>query len=244
MNETMVNDPKALYHQAIELFKANQVEKSAELLEEALAIQSENPDILEALGVIYGKLNRLDEAIGLMKTLARVEPDSVMAHTNLSQFYVRKGMIPEAEQEQAEARRLSWKAELRAKKISDSEIEKITLEESKTEAALIQKKIEQYKKVIEYDPKDVLGYFSLGTVYLQARRFQEAAEAFQKAVEVGPDHSPSYVGFGEVLEALGKKEEAIQIYRRGIPVADQKGDIVPLRKMESRLRKLSSPDPQ
>ncbi len=235
-------DIKILYQEAIRLFKSNQMEASARKLEEALHLAPQNPDVLEALGVIYGRLNRFDEAIELMKKLAGVDPDNVMAHTNLSQFYVRKGMIQEAEHEQAEARRLSWKADLRAKKVSDSDIEKLSLEDEPSKLAAIERKIEQYKKVIEFDPNDVLGYFTLGTAYTQGKRFSEAVAAFQKAIEVNPEHSPSYVGLGEAFEALNKKEDAIQIYKRGIPVADRRGDIVPLRKMESRLRKFSQPN--
>ena len=227
------------FHKALHLFKDNKFDEAAKVLEEVLAKNPNDQDALEALGVIYGKLNRLDDAVDLMKRLIKINPDHIMAHTNLSQFYMLKKMIQEAEVEQAESRRLSWKAELKAKKMSDTDIQKLSLEDEKTQAEGILRKIEQYKKVIEFDPKDVLGYFTLGTAYLQAKRFQEAADTFKKAVEVGPEHSPSYSGYGEALEALGLKDEAIKIYKAGVPVADKKGDIIPLRKMENRLRKLT-----
>ncbi len=234
-------NPQNLYQEALRLFKSNQFEDSAKKLEEAYAIDDKNPDVIEALGVLYGKLGRLDEGIGLMKKLAVLDPDHVMARTNLSQFYVRKGMIDEAEREQAESRRLSWKAELRANKKSDFEIEQISLEEEKTNIEAAIRKIEQFKKAVAFDPNDVLGYFTLGSAYVQAKRFGEACDTLKKAVEVDPNHSPSYVIYGEALEALGKKAEAAEIYKRGIPVADKRGDIVPLRKMENRLRKLNEP---
>ena len=236
-----MDQAKTLYQQAITFFKQNELTRSVELLEQALALESENLDMIEALGVIYGKLKRFDEAMRLMKKLISLSPDHIMAHANLSQFYAERGMITEAEAEQAEARRLSWKAELRAKKMSDSEIDKIVLEESKVQEEVIQKKIEQYKKVIEYDPKDVLGYFTLGTAYTQGKYYIEAESAFRTGIEMDLNHSPSYSSLGEVLELLGKKNEAIEIYKQGIPVADKRGDIIPLRKMESRLRKLSNP---
>lgn len=237
----MAELPEALskFHKALHLFKENQIDAAAKVLEEVLAKNPNDQDALEALGVIYGKLDRLDDAVDFMKRLIKINPDHVMAHTNLSQFYMLKKMIQEAEVEQAESRRLSWKAELKAKKMTDSDIQKLGLEDEKAQAEGILKKIEQYKKVIEYDPKDVLGYFTLGTAYLQGKRYQEAADQFKKAVEVGPEHSPSYSGYGEALEVLGLKDEAIKIYTVGIPVADKKGDIIPLRKMENRLRHLT-----
>jgi len=233
--------PEALskFHKALHLFKENKFDEAAKVLEDVLAKDPNDQDALEALGVIYGKLDRLDEAVELMKRLIKINPDHIMAHTNLSQFYMLKKMIQEAEVEQAESRRLSWKAELKAKKISDADIQKMSLEDEKEQVEAILRKIEQYKKVIEFDPKDVLGYFTLGSAYLQGKRFQEAADTFKIAVKVGPDHSPSYSAYGEALEALGLKDEAIKIYKAGVPVADKKGDIIPLRKMENRLRHLT-----
>ncbi len=235
-----MDDIKILYREAITFFKQNDLNRSAELLEKALLLNPKDADVLEALGVIYGKMERFKEAIEIMKRLEKLDPDHVMAHTNLSQFYMRLGMIDEAEAEQTESRRLSWKADLRAKKLSDFEIERITLEESKVQEGAIQKKIEQYQKAIEYDPSDILGYFTLGTAYAKGKYYADAVYTFKKGIGVNPNHSPSYSGLGEALEALGKKEEAAQIYKQGIPVANKNGDIIPIRKMESRLRKLTA----
>ena len=41
-----------------------------------------------------------------------VTPDDTLAHTSLSMFYQRKGMIAEAEAEGAKARVLDWKRQL------------------------------------------------------------------------------------------------------------------------------------
>src|SRR5690349_2045125 len=126
-----------------------------------------------------------------------------MAHTNLSRCYVAKGMIAEAEHEQAEARRLTWKAELKSKKA--------VMPKADYDA-----QIERYKKIIEFDPADVLGYFSLGTVYLECGRKREALDTFEKAVQVDPKHTASYLGLGQALESLGDVEKAKKIYRQGI----------------------------
>ena len=41
------------------------------------------------------------------------EPEDILAFTNLSMFYQKKGMIKEAEAAGAEARRLDWKRQLK-----------------------------------------------------------------------------------------------------------------------------------
>ena len=67
---------KALYQEAISLFKQNDLTRAIELLEKALALSPKDPDVMEALGVIYGKQERLQDAIGLMKKLIELNPNS------------------------------------------------------------------------------------------------------------------------------------------------------------------------
>ncbi|OGW86194.1 MAG: hypothetical protein A3C35_07815 [Omnitrophica bacterium RIFCSPHIGHO2_02_FULL_46_11] len=225
------------HEESLSLFRSGNLNQAIAKAQQAIALNPQFPDALEALGIFYSKANRLDEAIETMKRLAQISPNHIMAHTNLSRFYVEKGMILEAEQEQAEARRLSWKAELQAQKTEEGK-KKSPEEEVKEREEELKSRIERYQKVIQLDPNDVLGYFSLGSAYLDGKRLEEARQAFEKAVSVNSDHSPSYFNLGLSLESLGQKEEAIKIYEQGLLVADAKGDMIPLRKMEARLKML------
>jgi tetratricopeptide (TPR) repeat protein len=58
-------------------------------------------------------LDRLDEAIAVAKRITELDPDDILAHTSLSVFYQKKGMIPEAEAEGNKARILGWKQQLK-----------------------------------------------------------------------------------------------------------------------------------
>lgn len=238
-----MSDARQVYQEALKLFREKRIPEAIAELEEAIRIDANFPDAYEALGVLYAQQGRLDEAIQVMKKLAAIAPDNIMAHTNLSRFYQEKGWIDEAEVEQAEARRLSWKAELKAKKVqgvqSAHETEKTPQQLAEEATRQLSARIETAKKAISFDPEDVLGYFSLGSVYLDAKRYPEAAEALQKAIEVDPNHSPSYASLGQVLTELERIEQARRVYEKGIEVASKRGDIIPLRRMESRLKRLS-----
>ena len=214
-----------LYQDALQTYRAKQPDQAVQKLSQLLETATSFEDGYEALSVILYNEKRYDEAMTVLRKWIAVNPDAIMAHTNLSRCYVAKGMILEAEKEQGEARRLTWKVELKAKK---REMPKIDYEEQ----------IGRFKQVIELDPADVLGYFSLGNTYLDAGKKREAFETFQKAVEVDPKHSASYYGLGLSLEDLGDFKKAETIYHAGIKVADERGDIMTQRKMESRLRAL------
>ena len=43
------------------------------------------------------KQNKLDEAIALMKRLVEIDPEEIMAHSNLSVYYMQQGRIEDAE---------------------------------------------------------------------------------------------------------------------------------------------------
>jgi predicted Zn-dependent protease len=61
----------------------------------------------------YQAKGDLDAAIELTKKYIAQEPEDILAYTNLSMFYQKKGMVPEAEAAGAEARRLDWKRQLK-----------------------------------------------------------------------------------------------------------------------------------
>ncbi len=212
-----------LYHDALEDYRKNNLEAASEKLRRVIQENPSFEDAYEALSVIFYNQKKYDAAVEITKKWTALNPDSIMSHTNLSRCYAALGMILEAEREQAEARRLTWKAELKAKK----------LEMPKFDAA---EQIQRFKQVIELDPADVLGYFSLGNAYLDAGHKREALETFEKAVEVDPKHSASYLGLGLSLEALGDLKKAREIYRKGIQVAEGKGDMMTQKKMESRAK--------
>ncbi len=212
-----------LYNQALEDYRQKRFDDAADKLRHVLAIDASFEDAYEALSVILYNQKKFDSAVTLIKKWVVLNQNSIMARTNLSRCYAAKGMIAEAEHEQAEARRLSWKADLKSKQSGQPKVN-------------YDAQIARFKKIIELDPADVLGYFSLGTAYLDSGRKREAKDTFEKAVEVDPKHSSSYLGLGLALEGLGDKAKAKDVYRKGMMVADQAGDLMPLRKMESRLK--------
>lgn len=218
--------PQKLYEEALELFKNQRLSEAIQRLESLLMNDPSFEDAYEALAIFYAKAARLDEAIETVKKWIRLNPQAKMAYTNLSRFYVQKGMIAEAERAQGEARKLGWIEELKQKKMA---IPKVDPKE----------KIERFKKVIALDPRDVLGYYSLGDAYLENSMFREAAETFEKAVRVDPNHSSSYWGLGQAYQALGEKEKAVEIFKKGISIAESRGDVMTQKKMEARLRQLS-----
>lgn len=222
-----MSSSQKLYQEALSLFKTSRFIEAIQNLESLLRYDSTYEDAYEALAICYSKVNRLDDAIEVAKGWIRLNPLSKMAHANLSRFYAAKGLIAEAEHEQAEARRLGWIEELREKKMKIPTVDP-------------QEKVERFKKVIELDPRDILGYYSLGEVYLENGMFREAVETFSRGLGVDPRHSSSYLGLGQAYQTLGEIEKAKATFVKGIALAEEQGEVMTQKKMEARLRQLSS----
>lgn len=101
------------YMKGLALFGQNRHIDAIEEYKKGLAVDPEHTDTLLALATAQMNAGLLDDAIATGKRLTGLDPEDPFAHTTLSMIYQRKGMIDEAEKEQAKARMLSWKQELK-----------------------------------------------------------------------------------------------------------------------------------
>jgi tetratricopeptide (TPR) repeat protein len=227
------------YEQALALFERDPEDtdpSAIPLLEDALLFDPAFEDAYEVLGVILHRHGRTDDAIRIMRQLVERNPACLMAHTNLSVFYVAKGMIPEAEEEKAKAAVLQIEragAERHAKEAAESERKRLEVE--------ARERIRMFREVLEIDPDDPLATFGLGKAYIQLNQFADALPHLERATQIQKDYSAAFLDLGKCHEFLGHAEEAAATYRAGIAVASRKGDLMPMREMERRLKALESP---
>lgn len=226
----------ALYNEALSCFERDETDSddsAIELLSEAVLLAPAFEDAYEALGVILHRHHRTEEAIRHMKVLARLNPRSVMAHANLSVFYVAQGRIAEAEEEKAIA------AQLEARAGFDALAAKT---QARAERARIREEAEQriamFKEVLEIDPEDPVATMGLASAYVQLDRHADAVPWLEAATRAKKDYSAAFLKLGQCHEVLGDTGAARAAYRRGIEAASRKGDLMPLREMERRLNAL------
>jgi len=78
--------------------------------DQALLLDPAYADVYQSMAHCHEKLGDLDAALSCAQTAVEHNPDDFLAHTSLSIFYQRKGMIPEAEKEKAIAAELQSEA--------------------------------------------------------------------------------------------------------------------------------------
>ena len=63
-------------------------------------------------------------------------------------------------------------------------------------------KIEQFKKILQLDPKDETLWFGLGKAYMSDENWTEAVPALEKCIEVRPNYSAAYFALAQSLQQL------------------------------------------
>jgi tetratricopeptide (TPR) repeat protein len=200
------------------------------LLEQILAEQPDHADSLEVFGMLLSESGELDRAIEVTERVLKTRPDSIMAHANISRFWMLKGDKAVAEEWQAKARVLGWKDEIKRK----GDAAPTSGVERPPDAELVTKQEEAVVK----DGKDVRARLALAGSYRKLGMAAKAVAQLKAALAADAQMSIIYLELGKALEEAGVGSEAAEIYRRGIPLADEKGDLMPRNQMQTRLAAL------
>jgi folate-binding protein YgfZ len=224
-----------LLKEGLQFFSDGLDDQAIRLLEEAIAVDPTLVEAYEALGVILSRHERYDEAICRMNQVLELQPEHVLAHTNLSVFYMKLGDKEKAEEEKAKATMAAF-----SKKAKESGLVfDIEAERRKKEQAT-RDKIAMFIEALKYNPQDPLGNFGLGSAYLELKQYQEAIEPLERTIQAQPKHSVAYLSLGKAWEGLNQPEKAREVYQKGIEVAAAKGDLMPLKDMQARLQGLTA----
>lgn len=218
-NQAAVNLAESKVNEGLKKYADGETETAIALLREALQLNPRNADVYESLGVILSKLDRYDEAIALMHDLVALEPDRIMAHTNLSVYYMKLGDKEKAEDEKAKAMVLQMK---QAMKNSGTKKEEADAEAKRMQ--LTRDRIELFEKALALNSEDPLANFGIGNAYLELKEYAKGIPHLEKSVAMQPNHLDGYVALGNCFEATGDKEQAKAMYQTGLDVASKRGD--------------------
>ena len=108
-----MSTPIEFYKAGLALFGKNQFAEAIAEFQKALAGRPNWVDALHALATAQSKAGDQDAALATIARVIASDPDDPFAYTSQSIFFQRKGLIPEAEKAQAQARMASWKQDLK-----------------------------------------------------------------------------------------------------------------------------------
>ncbi|MCB9094852.1 MAG: tetratricopeptide repeat protein [Halobacteriovoraceae bacterium] len=219
------------YERALKKYqKIGEEQSSEDYLRAALSFDSQLSDAYEMLGVILSHKGKYQEAIDLMDELVKLEPDSVMAHTNLSLYYMKLGKIEEAEKEKELA---TFKRFEQLGRENDLEDEKKKQEEEKV------RRKEMFQQVLEIDEDDLVANFGMAEILFEEENFKESEERLSKVLQLNPKHSVSYLLLAKVYLKTQEKSLALKLLTDGVIVAAENGDFQPANEMQNLINQLT-----
>lgn len=225
-------DEKALelFYEAMEKFKHDQLKEAETDLRKALELNPLYADAYESLGVMLGRQERFKEAIELMDQLTKVDPASVLAHTNKSLYLMRLGKIEEAEIEKSHATIKSFQ-----KFGEESKNKELAEQQQKQQQAEWQRREQMFRDVLEIDEEDTLANYGLGSIAVERMQWQTAIDHLEKVLKADDQYSVAYLDLGKAYKGFGNKEKARSVWQKGVSVAAKKGDLMPANQMQSEL---------
>lgn len=195
---------------------------------------SDQTQVLSAMGVVYGKLGQWDKAETLMREVIRLEPESAIYRMSLGRLLLSRHRLDEAQRVMTEALRLHPENELIHEALGD-----VLAARGDQEGALqayaqtqninpdlegIYRKIAQlYVTLGKLDAAvavlwqeaaaghaDATLYKSLGNLYEQLNQFAEAERVFGQAVRFDGDNAMAHKNMGDFYLRRGQFIPATQ----------------------------------
>jgi tetratricopeptide (TPR) repeat protein len=160
------------------------------------------------LGVSYGKLGRITEAIEAYKNAVRIKPAYVEAYYNLGNACSALGRYTEAIEVYKQAIRIQ----------PDLIDAHNNLGIAYCALGRWPEAIEAYNQAIRIQPDDPGAHYNLGNAYCAIGRWSEAIEAYKNAIRIKPDLAEAHTNLGIVYRKLGRFTEAIDAYKQAIKI--------------------------
>ena len=112
--------------------------------------------------------------------------------------------------------------------------------DARKSSSMANPKIEQFKKIIQLDPKDETLWFGLGKAYMGDENWAEAVPALEQCIQVRPNYSAAYFALAQSLQQQEQFEKCRSICAEGIAVATTNGDLLVIKNLEELSNSLPS----
>ena len=207
-------DAVSLNISADKLYQYGDIDGAIEEFKKALAVDPENVNVHNSLGVCYGVQRMLDLAVDAFETAIRLDPTDVMATFNLGLARIKQG-------DQEKALELFLKAyELDGDNPEVAyQIGMCHREKGDTDLT-----ITYLEKAAGNSPKGAHIFRALGECYLEKEMHREAAKAYEKALKLNPTDAKSLSALGYLYGVIGENLEiAIVLCRESTKIDPDNG---------------------
>lgn len=105
-------------------------------------------------------------------------------------------------------------------------------------------RIQDFRKMVEADPENELGHFSLGQALLSHGQYEEAIKSLEKVLEINMQNSRAYHLLALSQRGAGDNHGAISTLRIGFDIAQGRGDMKVRNEIAALMTELGDTPPQ
>jgi len=183
--------------------------------EQAIAVNSGDPEAHNARGNVLLRLRRYDDAVASFDKVIELRPDYPQPYNSRGNALQALRRFDEAVEsyETAIALKPDYAAAYSNRGNALQSLERF------------ENAIESYGKAIILKPDYGDAYNNRGVAFKRLERFDEALQDFETAMTLLPDHAGLYSNRGNALQALKRFEDAIESYDRAIALSPHYPDV-------------------
>lgn len=189
--ELLAQQPKharLLFLKAVVLYQMDRVDEALPFIEQAVALDALNPDILNAHGLICRNVRNFEKALEQFKDAIKFRPDFFSAMNNIGLVYGDLGERDKAIPYFEKALELS----------PDNDEIMLNLAHCLRDNDQSEEALSYYKKLAEMHPDSVRHVFNLAIILHGLERFDESVKYLKKVLELDPENTDA----GHLLKAV------------------------------------------
>jgi len=88
----------------------------------------------------------------------------------------------------------------------------------KSNQQLLKKAIEEYKKILKYDPNNADAHFNIAIGYFNIQNYDFAISYWKKTVNLDPKDEQAYIGLGESYKIKGQQKKAREAFETALRI--------------------------
>lgn len=195
-----------LLHRALAAYRSADDELAESLANQLLALNDDDQEAHMILGSLYGRQNRLSQAIGQFYRALEKAPDNPEAWNNIGVMYRSLGQLPQAVEALEKARGLDPQNAGVLYNLGN-----VFKQMGKSVEA-----IEAYESSLKTNPRNAFTYNNLGTIYENQGDLEKAQDTYQRGLEVDPNNPTLRYNLGLVYQRRNELRLARQSFEAAL----------------------------
>jgi len=199
------------YHNLGEIFRAKEeYSKAIEFYHKAINANPKSYDTLVDLGITYGEIGLLNEAIDKLQSATVLNNLNPIGWHNLGFAYKKNNQREKAIESFEQALKVDESYYFSSHQLGliAKSMDNLSLAES------------HFKKVLEFNPSHYDSIIHLGLIYLELNEFQKSIELFSFALKLSPSKyavrhfiALAFEGTGNLTQAIVEYEQALVLHK-------------------------------